>query len=338
MGVYDWLKKEVSSWFSDEKKGAGEAQGAPAPAQAPQPGGPGGGPTPFGNYVDGPQGERERAKADREKTREDLNKQNNDDHQSTRAKMIGREYFDQKSAPSVDPLESVGKLETKEDRLKALGKITQNTGSDQGEHMCGPASLVGAMIYADGAGGVAKLVEKLEAAKKAEAEAKKLASKGKGKSKGQQDDEDPVLTGIKQKLADKKELDQSDIHALQVSLYEHLKKQEQNDPAIQDKDGAGVDGKTIQDFIQGDKDIATMFRDKHMSINFTDTDGDKKLNHFVLAINDPDRAKAGSVTPFNTVYDPYARKGGQVVTEVDQVQDYDFANRKMIDADHTYLR
>lgn len=335
MGVFDRIKKEVSSWFSDEKKDAGEAHGAPAPAPAPQPGGPGGGPTPFGNYVDGPQGEREKARAERDKTREALNKENHDDNQSTRAKMIGREYFDQKSAPAVDPLESLGKLETKEDRLKALGKITQNTGSDQSEHMCGPASLVGAMIYADGEAGVKKLVEKLEAAKKAEAAAKKQAGKGKGK--GKQDDEDPVLAGIKQKLADKKELDQSDVHALQVSLYEHLKKQEESDPAIKDKDSAGVDGKTIQDFIQGDEDIKKSFRDKHMSINFTDTDGDKKLNHFVLAIDDPDRAKAGSVTPFNTVYDPYARKGGQVITEADQVQDYDFANRKMIDADHTYL-
>jgi hypothetical protein len=218
--------------------------------------------------------------------------------------MIGDEWFKPGDADAAlfDPTRSLGELGTKEERLAALAKLAQNDPNDpNAEFECGPTSLIAAAIYSQGAGGMESLMKAMEGAGPDKARAKEFAA-------------------LRARLAKGGELNVGDMQMMKGELYETLKSLE---PDGQDF-GKGVFGPTMQDFIRDNPGVAQMFEGGDLQLNLTDTDGNATLNHYTLGINDPDgwMVRDGAS---NKVFDPYARRGGQLVTAPDQVLDYDNA-------------
>jgi hypothetical protein len=126
------------------------------------------------------------------------------------------------------------------------------------------------------------------------------------------------LGAIQKRIQKGEQLSMADIQAVQYQLHGTLRRQQKEQ--ISGADEGGVDGKVIQNFISNPK-MAKMFKDNDLGISRIDTDGDDRGNHFVLNLGRPS-------SEGEKVYDPYARKGGQqVVTDPDQLRDYDRARK-----------
>jgi hypothetical protein len=210
---------------------------------------------------------------------------------------IGQAY--ESGGREVNPDARVA-LGSKEERLAALNSLTQNDTTGQGEDMCGATSILAASLVAGGNDGVKDLIDTMSATGK--------LNKGELKELG----------AIQKRIQKGEQLSMADIQAVQFQLHSTLRRQQKEQ--ISGEDDGGVDGKVIQNFISNPK-MAKMFKDNEMGISRVDTDGDDKGNHFVLNLGRPSSQDA-------KVYDPYARKGGQqVVTDPDQLQDYDRARK-----------
>lgn len=190
-------------------------------------------------------------------------------------------------------------LNTPEERLAAINGLTQNDETGQGQDRCGATSLLAAAMVGGGNDGVKSLIDILEGGE---------ISKGSRKE----------LDAIKKRIAKGEQLSMADIQAVQEGLHSHLRKQQKEQ--IAGEDDGGVDGKIIQNFISDNESMKKIFKDYDMSIDRIDNDGDDKGNHFVLNLGTP--RKDGS-----KVYDPFARKGGQVISDKDTLNDYDLARK-----------
>ena len=251
----------------------------------------------------------------RESKREELRKKGVDEAK-VHAQMLDAEYL--KDAPQLDPNMPVGKLDTKDQRLAFMTQLTQNDPiNPRSEHYCGPTTIIAAALYAKGGKGLEPLLAQMKST---------FNDKKDKEIRGQ-------LADIEKKLKSGQgnDLTMFDIQAMQEGLYKHLHRAQEADKDLspENREGMGIDGKILQNFMRSSPAIKEMFTANKMAIDFTDSDGDGTKNHFVLGINDGGGA-VDARSPFNKVFDPYARKGGQMVTEEDQVKDYAGANHMML--------
>ena len=207
----------------------------------------------------------------------------------------------------VDPSAPMGNLdaESKAQRLAALSKLNQvNPEDPKSDQYCGPAALLAAAVYAKGGKGVDMIIDQLEAG-------------------GEKDASDPLE--VLRRSADRGTLDVGQMQELQAQLFASMHAKMLADPKIsaEDKASPGINGKTMQDYIRDNPAMAKMFKDNDMAVSFIDSTGDEKVDHYVLGLNDPSRAAGGNADGgYNTFYDPFARKGGQVVTDGGEVNAY----------------
>jgi hypothetical protein len=217
------------------------------------------------------------------------------------AKMVGDDWFKpgEIDASLYDPKRSLGDLGTKEERLAALAKLVQNDPNDpDAEYECGPTALVAAAIYSQGAGGMEALMKAMEGGGVDKQRAKDFAE-------------------LRAKLKKGDDLEMGDVQMMKHELYETLRAMEGEGAAKH-----GIGALKMGEFIGNNEGVKQMFAGGDLELDFVDTDGNAMQNHFVLGIHDPDGWKTRGAAP-NTVFDPYARRGGQVVTAPDQVLDYD---------------
>ncbi len=208
-----------------------------------------------------------------------------------------------------NPNELIGKLDTKDQRLAALSKVSENDiANEQSQSYCGPAALLAASMYGKGGKGVEMMMSQIDSdAAKADKEAKP----------------DAEMAALKKRLdAPGAQLNQADMQMKWRKLYDSMRAAQNADPNVSDanKNEAGINGAAMQDYIQGHPAMAKMMQDNHESVSFIDSTGGGNLDHYVLDINKPSKKTGGDGA--NTVYDPFSRKGGQVVTDPDQVNAY----------------
>jgi hypothetical protein len=220
--------------------------------------------------------------------------------------------------PEATDDQKIGSLDTKEDRLKALAGVTQNDPADpNAQDRCGAASLLAAAIYGgdDKGSGVDSLIKQIEGDEKRDA-----------KTQADRDSEsanDQMMNAVEKKLQAGEQLSQADMKLMQGELYDDMKKQqekriaslppEQRAQAEADAAKGGIDGGTMQAYVQANPDMKNMMKANGMSLNDIDNAGDGQQDHWVLDINDPSKPAAPDDGNHNVVYDPYARKDGQVI-------------------------
>jgi hypothetical protein len=229
-------------------------------------------------------------------------------------KMLGDEYIkDPQEKRDVDPNEKIGLLQSKEDKIKFLSKFTQGDSIEkdkkENEAYCGPTSIIAAAVYVDGAKGLKPIIAQMQ---------KDLAKT----YKGSPDQIKVFNTQIKSMSGriDKGEITNEDLDRLKEHLYNSMHAKQSVDKGLtetQQKD-SGTNAKTMREYMKSmglDKKLEA----NHMTMMNVDNDGDGVQNHYVLDI---ETAGATKDSVEHQIYDPYARKTGQLVTEVDQVDDY----------------
>jgi len=214
-------------------------------------------------------------------------------------------------------------LSSAEDRLKFLNGFTQQGADDKNSgDMCGPTSLIGGAILANGAQGVGTLLDAVD----------KMSG-------GNPDNEAMQLIRAKLDPANPMPLTGRDLQDAQKYIYEQLNKHEGldvNDPEAMKKATTaqrGVGSLTMQDLLK-DKELGKMFKDNKLEIANMDLGGDngRTEDHAVLRQYDADNKT-------NLIFDPGQRKNGQVTgrpegwtaDEAHQlnngIADYDYAQR-----------
>jgi hypothetical protein len=211
-------------------------------------------------------------------------------------------------------------------RLKAMSFITQDKPLKPGEtasevsldkSACSGASIVGAAFLADGPEGLKKVMQALEAQDpKGELTGKKNAS--------------PEYTKLKEKLAkDPSSLTVTDIQALQLATTEVLSKNQRADKTLDLKEGeTGIHGQTMDNFMKKSPELAKMFEKNGMQIEGIDNDGaiddqgKTGMDHWVVRMKDPSGKEA--------IYDPNARRGGQVIDFDEGVKHYENARQDIV--------
>lgn len=211
-------------------------------------------------------------------------------------------------------------------RLKAMSFITQDKPLKPGEtesdattdkSACSGASIVGAAFLAGGPEGLKKVISALEKQDpKGELTGKKNAS--------------PEYLQLKEKLAkDPSSLTVTDIQALQLATTEVLSKSQAADKTLDLKEGeTGIHGKTMDNFMKKSPELAKMFEKNGMQIDGIDNDGvvDDKgrtaMDHWVVRMKDANGKEA--------IYDPNARRGGQVIDFDEGVKHYENARHDVV--------
>lgn len=197
------------------------------------------------------------------------------------ATRIGRHYGGQTDIPGMTEAERNRPLDLDSDegRLGALSGMRQNGNSvdPNGGMRCGASSMVGAALYGGGKQGLQTLLDSM-------AEDRKKAGLPPLSGEG--------LEAVKKKLADPQaKITPGDLDTLQSATYEHFSA---------GKDG--VNGRKMNDFVQGHKGMRDMFAAKDMGLDGIDLSGDGRSEHLVLGIGH-DRSGNRKM-----VYDPQGRQ------------------------------
>jgi hypothetical protein len=223
-------------------------------------------------------------------------------HEEIQAFRVG-EHYRKDGAPALPDAVPLGDLSSPEARIKALDKITQQSTVDaSGEERCGPSSVVGAVLVAEGPKGLESLMDAITA-------------RGSQSAKTANAD---AFQKLREKIEGQKPLTVGDMHMLQNRLYDTMKvDMEHDDPTEGGTAGVKID--TIRDFVGGDEHLRETFEKNHMFVMGVDNTGGGSNNHAVLEIQD---GKGNTVA----IYDPSARQGGQMVTKKDEAQEYDDAH------------
>jgi hypothetical protein len=229
---------------------------------------------------------------------------------------IGSRYNN--GGPTVDEDAKVD-LSSPESRLKFLATFSQNNAggvatdeSDKDESKCGATAMIGAMILAKGDQGVKDLVTAMEA----------------GAPKGA-----PVIAPeLRKKIMAGEQLTTRDLNMLKDGAYIHFNETvEHDDPESKDPKVTGLNVSTMQTFIDENPAIKEAFKEHHMSMNHTDTDGDGVGNHYTVSLND------SHMDP-SLVYDPLSRFAGpdapymaqQIIANPRYLEEYRNATRNRI--------
>jgi len=220
----------------------------------------------------------------------------------------------------------LGDLNDPSARLKAMSFITQDKPLAEGEvaaetsdkSACAGASVVGAAFLAEGPEGLRKVMKAIEAQDPGGGSTGKYAS--------------PEYKALKAKLEkDPNSLSVADIQALQQTTTEVLTKNQANDRTLEIEEGeTGIHGKTMDNFMSSEasKDLRKMFEKNGMQIEGIDNDGalddnaKTGMDHWVVRIKGPDGKQA--------IYDPLARRGGQVIDFDEGVKHYDNARQDIV--------
>ncbi len=136
----------------------------------------------------------------------------------------------------------------------------------------------------------------------------------------------PHYMKLKEKLdKDPNSLTVADIQALQQTTYEVLRKVQADDKTIIQEPGeTGVHGDAMDSFMKKSPELAKMFEENGMEIQGIDNDGaldennQTGMDHWVVKIKGPDGKPA--------IYDPLARRGGQVIDFDEGVKHYERAH------------
>lgn len=211
-------------------------------------------------------------------------------------------------------------------RLKAMSFITQDRPLRDGEKAtdatddksaCAGASVVGAAFLAEGPEGLKKVISAIE---KQDPEgnltSKKYAT--------------PEYTKLKEKLAkDPNSLTVADIQALQQTTKDVLHRNQSTDDSLNLEEGeTAIHGKTLDKFMQNSPELATMMEKNGMQIEGIDNDGllddnnQTGMDHWVVRMKGPDGKEA--------IYDPLARRGGQVIDFDEGVNHYKNARQDIV--------
>lgn len=227
------------------------------------------------------------------------------------AQMIGSQYMLPGQIQPTDMKGKVGNLESEEERNKFLSKFTQfDPKNPNSSAYCGPTALIAAAIHADGAKGLAPMVASMQADLASDMQ---YAPGDKASAKQAAD-----LAALQEKIA-KGELTNKDMKLVQESLYKQLKKQQEANGTSDDPKDPGISDATMYEFIKRNEYAQEMFKKGNSRLSMIDNDGDYKRNHWILRMG-------GSDPKDKSVYDPWARSGGQIVRDPDQVDDYEKTN------------
>ena len=213
-------------------------------------------------------------------------------------------------------------MSSAEDRLKFLDKFTQQGSDDpNAENMCGPTSLIGGAILANGTDGVKTLLDAVD----------NVAPDG----------DNTYMQELRKKLdpANPQPLTGADLQNAQAYIYERLNSVEGlnvNDPeAMKNASHAerGVGTVTMQRLFQTNPALADMFKNNNLEIANIDTGGKNGLteDHAVLRMTDEDDKPM-------MVYDPYRRKNGQVTGRIPGWSGQESATADNGLADYEYAR
>jgi hypothetical protein len=202
-------------------------------------------------------------------------------------------------------------LSTPEARLKSLNQLTQNNQQNNlsGEDTCAASALVGGAVLAQGGDGIKKLLNGIDA-NATEDDRKRLDS--------------GHFKDLREKLDKNLPLTNADMHLLQGDLYSVLQSEKKIEPGV--INAPGVDPDTMAKFLSNAPEMSKMLQDNHMGVSTIDMNGEGHA-HAVLSIRNPDPSNPnGDATSANAaVYDPYARKGGQVITDKGSLVQYQLA-------------
>jgi hypothetical protein len=276
-------------------------------------------------------------KEERQALKQNLDKYSADHHLDEHQKSAMRinqcyESFDGGDAGKEAYLEDaaatqLGDVNDPKARLKALSFMTQNTanwGEEQkgendpkfGGMNCGGASLVGAAYLAEGPEGLAKMMgamQKFDPATFNSPDFKK--------------DHPEYETLMKRIKAGGKDLTVADIQQLQdistTALSAHNRKGHEG------KEN-GVSDSALSEFLSDKNGMADMLKDNGMEVEYIQNEGGAKHgDHFVLKI------KGQGEGGHDMIYDPKARRGGQVISCEQGVQQYDNATVEHVNAQRT---
>lgn len=234
-------------------------------------------------------------------------------------KMISDGYVDDAhigDIPKKDPEAKVGNLGNKDEKIEYLKTLTQQDSSDptkqDNKNYCGPTTMIAAAMYLDGPKGLNPLIEKMH----------KDVDSIYGKKNAAGSEFNGKLSEIQKKIADG-ELTNKDVDKLKEMLYSTMHGKQLVDKRLTDTDQVkdGIHEKIMRDYLI-DTGMMDKMKKNNMSIRNIDNDGDADVNHYFLRIGNE---KSKTLNPI--VYDPYARKDGQVIdgqnqNQADIVSDY----------------
>jgi hypothetical protein len=91
-------------------------------------------------------------------------------------------------------------------------------------------------------------------------------------------------------------------------------------------DTGGVDPDTMAKFLHNAPDMDKLLRDNHMGVSTIDMNGQEHA-HAVLSMRNTNPSDPGgdAAAIDGAVYDPYARNGGQIVTDPTALAEYRLA-------------
>jgi hypothetical protein len=231
---------------------------------------------------------------------------------------IGARYDSRSNILGRKPVD----LSSPEARDRALNQMTQNAGRDgdaTGESRCGAASIVGGMLKAEGGKGVSTLIDTIErmdsdpnmSAKDKKAELKMLEDIKKRAGTNKLNFED--LSNLQEKLYGRMRHEMVERNAAWNAQHPNQKPRETKNP--------GLDELEMREFLHRGE-INEVFDKNDMGIDYIDNNGSGMAHHYVLEMR-----KQGKPS---SVYDPYYRRGGQLVTERRHVDDYTAATETHI--------
>jgi hypothetical protein len=207
-------------------------------------------------------------------------------------KEIAKKYDPGASSLPKDGSLQIGALKTREDRLQALGNISQISAqnldpaaerSESENSRCGAACLVAGALYAEGNPGLGKLTHAL----------RQFDQKHK-----LQMDLDPDLKALEERI-EKGTATQADISKLQDLIYQSLNRLEGE---IQGDSDPLLANPTIGAFIHESPELKELFDSNGLEIHNIDNDGDGKVNHLTLSLGN------------GSYYEPmYKGDGNQIV-------------------------
>lgn len=241
-------------------------------------------------------------------------------HTQVAGLMNGLNY-DKNWADKAPPESAQLDMSTPEARLATLNHLTQNRkDTTAGEDTCAASSLVGAAIMGQGTDGIKKLMDGLD---------NNLSKDDRARLEGK----DGTLKALRDKIKNNEPLTQGDMHQLQMDVYmglqdtkkaEMVKRGENPDMVT-----PGADPDTIKQFLQNSPDMDKMMKANHMGISTVDMNGGGQA-HAVLSVREGG-ADGDANSKATAVYDPYARKNGQMVTDQGSLMELQLAEKHKAD-------
>jgi hypothetical protein len=221
-------------------------------------------------------------------------------------------------------------MSTVEGRLQAANNLTQNDPRNPGlgDVTCGASSLVTAAMLNGGASGSSGLETLMGAMDHQRRENYMRSHPGLTDEDIDKDEnlrnslkssasEDLIRKEIAaQKKGDSLNLSTEELHGLQQDLYTEMRGREKE---AHPDSSEGLHQDAIQDFISDNPKFHDMMVASHMSVISVDASGekDRPAKHAILQIGD------------RAIYDPEARDAGQLVTDPQELADYQNARLRM---------